>query len=335
MYTFSEMLGYITLFSFSFDAFNELLGNAVVNITAGILLTHMFRLVFKRYNWIKLPITSLVIRCTLAIAGLTVITAALNIPMDGEIINTEKVNWIIRDLSYLINLAQPLLIWVLIYVVYSFVSEQQRQVIERMQLESSVKESEAKILRAQMNPHFIFNALNSIRALVSEEPKKAISGVTQLSNILRSSLVADRQTTVTLKEELKTIEDYLALEKVRYEERLQSKIQIEPEAYNFQVPPMMLQTLVENAIKHGVQKANRWGFIEISAKVQTNKLYLKVRNTGTLSSADVMDKSSGFGVENTIKRLKLLFGNDASFNLYQENEHTVCADIEIPKYNTL
>lgn len=329
LYTLSEIFSYFSLFSFSFDEFNGLIGNAVVNIFSGIMLTHGFRLIFKKYNWIKAPITQLILRCSVVIFVITFVLAAINIPMDADIINTEKVNWALRDITYLLNLSKPVLIWVLIYVFYSYITERQNDLVERLQIESSAKETEAKVLRAQMNPHFMFNALNSIRALISEDPKKAITGVTQLSNILRSSLVADRRTTVTVKEELKTIEDYLALEKVRYEERLQSKKVIDPASLNVHIPPMMIQTLVENAIKHGVQKATRWGFIEIVTKVMGDILYIKIRNTGQLK--DDTKSVSGYGLSNTKRRLQLLYGSKAKMRVFQENHLTVCAEIALPK----
>ncbi|AWV98978.1 sensor histidine kinase [Arcticibacterium luteifluviistationis] len=330
LYFFSDLLNYFTIFSFDFDEFNKLIGNLIVNVAAGISLTHIFRIIFKRYHWIKLPVTQLIIRCAAVVAIITFVLAAINIPMDRDIINTEKMNWALRDISYLINLTKPVLIWVLLYVFYNVANLRKNDAVERVQLESSIKETEAKILRAQMNPHFIFNALNSIRALITEDPKKAMSGITQLSNLLRSSLVSHRRTTVSLKEEIKTIQDYLSLEKIRYEERLQIKWDIAKETEGIQVPPMMLQTLVENAIKHGVQKALRWGFIEISSHLEGQTLLIIIRNTGKLEGTDSKSSSGGFGLENTKRRLHLLYGNKSEFRIFQENHLTVNAEIRIP-----
>jgi sensor histidine kinase YesM len=332
VYSTTELTGYFAVFSFSASEFESLFGNAVANTFAGITLTHSFKLIFKRYQWIKLPIVGLVARSLIGFILMTTLMAALNIPLDNTLINTSAMNWAMRDLIYLIAQGKPLLIWVLIYVFYHYTDERKNDEIERIKLQSLIRETESKVLRAQMNPHFMFNALNSIRALVLENPERAQEGITQLSNILRSSLIADRRKTVTLKEELRTVEDYLALEKVRYEERLQIKWDIAPETLSIQVPPMMLQTLVENAIKHGVQKALRWGYIDISAKISTNKqqLHLFIRNTGTLIPPDMQTEGSGFGLLNTQQRLQLLFGTEAHFSIYQENELTVCAEIHIP-----
>lgn len=329
-YTFGELIGYFLFFTFNYNAFSRLVGNSIVSIFLGIVLTHLFRFLFKKYEWIKIPIGQLVIRSLASVVLMTFVMAAVNIPLDGQFINSDKANWALRDINYLITLSKPVLIWVLIYVFYSYTNERKNDAIDRIKLQSSIKETEAKVLRAQMNPHFMFNALNSIRALIFEDPERAQQGITQLSNILRSSLVADRRTTVTLKEELKTIADYLALEKVRYEERLQIKWDIDKRTLGLLVPPMMLQTLVENAIKHGVQKALRWGYVEIKTSLDAKNLIIRVRNTGELLSKTNNHEAGGFGLINTQQRLSLLYGDDASFEINQEDSITVCAEIQLP-----
>lgn len=329
LYFGNEVFAYTLQYGFE----NQLLFQAFANIILTIFLTHTFRYIVKRYNWITLPLPQLAIRVLLGVFIMTDLMVALNLPLDakytGQLISEEP----ILAIEYFINLSKPVMVWVLIYIFYHYSEEKRQREIEQLKLRTSIKETEAKVLKAQMNPHFMFNALNSIRALVYEEPTKAQQGITQLSNILRSSLIADRRTTISLKEELRTIEDYLALEKVRYEERLQSKWDIDENTLGIQVPPMMLQTLVENAIKHGVQKAIGWGFVEINTSIVEDKLYIKIRNTGQLHSTDSDSESGGFGLKNTAQRLDILYGTDASFKIYQEDNLTVCAEIVIPTGN--
>ncbi|MBA4849146.1 sensor histidine kinase [Emticicia sp. BO119] len=326
LYNINEIFQYTLQFGYD----SSMISNALANTVLSIILTHLFRLVVKRFNWGVLHLPQLAIRVGLSVFAMTVILVALNVPLDvkyvGELLNEKPV----LVIEYFINLAKPILVWALIYMFYNYSEERRQREVEEIKLKSSIKETEAKVLRAQMNPHFMFNALNSIRALVLEDPTRAQQGITQLSNILRSSLLADRRKTVALKEELRTIEDYLALEKVRYEERLQMKWDIAPETQNIQVPPMMLQTLVENAIKHGVQKAINWGFVEINTSITDNKLYIKIRNTGQLQGTESKSESGGFGLKNTAQRLDLLYGSEASFKIYQEDSLTVCAEIMIP-----
>jgi two-component system LytT family sensor kinase len=330
LYTLFGLSDYLLIFNLNYEEIELLILNSIINIMVGISLTHFFRVIFKQYNWIKLSIPQLILRSAVGVLVITSLLTAVNISLDESIIDTSQMNWIIKDLLYIINLSKPVLIWVLIYIFYAYSNERRIDAIEKIKLQSSIEESEAKILRAQINPHFMFNALNSIRALVIEEPSKAQKGITQLSNILRSALVADRKTTISLKEELKTIEDYLELEKVRYEERLQIKWEVDTNTLPIQVPPMMLQTLVENAIKHGVQKASRWGFVEINTTKIGNEILIKIRNTGVLKKTENNNIDGGFGLKNTEKRLKLLYGNKAEFEIFQEDKQVVTAQIKIP-----
>jgi two-component system, LytTR family, sensor kinase len=330
LYSMSEFISYFLMFNFNYEELNELISHSTINILVGVSLTHFFRIVFKTYNWIKLSIPVLILRSILAIFIITFFLAAVNISLDENVIDTSKVNWILKDISYIINLSKPVLIWILVYIFFAYTNERRKDAIERIKLQTSIETSEAKILRAQINPHFMFNALNSIRALILEDPAKAQKGITQLSNILRSSLVADRKTTISLREELKTVEDYLELEKVRYEERLQIKWDVDNDTLHVQVPPMMLQTLVENAIKHGVQKSPTWGFVDINTSQKENELFIKIRNTGILKNTQNSKEDGGFGLINTEKRLKLLYGTGATFDIYQEDEQVVCALIKLP-----
>lgn len=308
------------------------LTNSVVYILSGISLTHVFKLFFDYYNWIKLPVDQLILRCFFGVLLITSLFSAINITLFDDLLGDRVLtfNALFKDFAFVINFSKPIIIWVLLYIFFSYTIELQKNNIERIKMKSSIESSEAKILKAQINPHFMFNALNSIRALITEDPAKAQTGITQLSNILRSSLVADRKLTVPLKEEMKTVEDYLGLEKVRYESRLQTVIEISPDTLHVEVPPAMLQTLVENAIKHGVQKDPRWGFIEIKSQTHDKMLELSIRNTGHLSTDNRLNDHSGFGLENTRRRLKLIYGDEASFRIFQEDNQTVNALIKIP-----
>jgi sensor histidine kinase YesM len=122
---------------------------------------------------------------------------------------------------------------------------------------SSVKEAELRALKSQVNPHFIFNSLNSLRALIDEDPARARMAVTQLANLLRYSLQSGQLETVPFEDELDVVNDYLALEQVRHEERLRLRLDIAPEALQLPIPPMLLQTLVENAVKYGISPRPR------------------------------------------------------------------------------
>jgi two-component system, LytTR family, sensor kinase len=305
----------------------------LANILLGISLTHLYRLTIKRWNWVRLPFFKLAPRVIASVFGLAFIMSLVNFPLDLELITDLRMSTVSAFIAYMVDWIKTMTTWILSYTAYHYVERTRDAEIEKILLQTSIRETEAKVLRSQMNPHFMFNALNSIRALVYENPQKAQQSITQLSNLLRNSLLADRRKTVELREEIKTVQDYLALEKIRYEDRLNCRLSIDPQASYWQVPPMMLQTLVENAIKHGVSKAVRGGFVELSGHIETSpagrdQLHIRIRNTGTLSSKTA---SGGYGLQNTTQRLNLLYGPDAQFSIDQESPGIVTADMLIPQ----
>jgi LytS/YehU family sensor histidine kinase len=200
-----------------------------------------------------------------------------------------------------------------------------------LKYEAAIFEIELNQLKSQLNPHFIFNALNSIRALVDEDPDKSKTAITQLSNILRNSLVVNRRKLIDLKDEIKTVMDYLALESVRFEERLSVFYNIDPATTSCQVPPLMLQTLVENGIKHGISKLTYGGQIRISARInEDNNLEIEIRNSGQFSG-NGSSGTTGLGIENTRRRLDLLYGSRSQFQIRNEDDATVLTRIIIPQ----
>lgn len=221
-----------------------------------------------------------------------------------------------------------LFIWNCIYFMYHYVAKSRKQQMDTLQLEALVKELELKTIKAHINPHFIFNALNSIRALIDENPVRARTAVTELSNILRSSLNAEKGETVSLGEELKIVKDYLALENMRFEDRLKVVYEIDDDTLGQQVPPMMLQTLVENAIKHGISKQIKGGIVRIISDFHANFHELAVQNTGHLNGHS---SSRGFGLSSTQDRLSLLYGEKAKFEIRQVNADLVEAKVSIPQ----
>ena len=223
----------------------------------------------------------------------------------------------------------PLIIfflWSVLYFIYNYFERYNKS----LKLEASVKEIELNNLKSQLNPHFIFNALNSIRALVDENPAKSKHAINLLSNILRNSLVTEKKELTRFEDELKVVKDYLGLESIRFEERLKTEFDIDPDSHPFMVPPLMIQTLVENGIKHGISKLTEGGIIQISAKIDSDYLKIHIRNSGQLQLNGARTKLPGLGIENTKQRLKLIYGKDASFRILSENNNFVLTEIIIP-----
>ncbi|MBI3884057.1 MAG: histidine kinase [Sphingobacteriales bacterium] len=238
--------------------------------------------------------------------------------------------WKHDDGADLLGIYQTLMlisIWLLIYIVYHYVEKNRNDQLDRLRLETTVKDLELKTIKSHINPHFIFNSLNSIRALVDENPERARKAITELSNILRSSLQASKSETVSFEKELNIVKDYLALEHMRFEERLQIVFDIDEKTLKLHVPPMMLQTLVENAIKHGLSKRVEGGLLKVTALFKNGILELIVQNSGQM---DTVIKKEGFGIKSTEERLNLLYHGKASFEIKNLDHTIVQSRVRIP-----
>lgn len=217
-------------------------------------------------------------------------------------------------------------VWISVYILWHYIEFTNSEEINKVKLETLIKELELKTIKSQINPHFIFNALNSIRALVDEDPQRARQAITELSNILRSSIQVDKIEVASLEKELAIVKDYLALEYIRFADRLKIVYEINDDTLHNQLPPMMLQTLVENAIKHGLGKHPGDCVIKIVSKFENNKHILLVSNTGQLQIAD----KDGFGLQSTRERLNILYRGEALFEIYQCEPTQVTAKLVIP-----
>lgn len=302
---------------------------SLANIAIAILLTHQYKLITKEFAWQDLPLFTMLRNHFAALVSMATCLVALNLPVDqyllGENFEVQISPFIV--IQYLFNFMKPLAIWMLIYFFFQYSKKQVGMEREKNQLERAIQETEGKVLRAQMNPHFVFNALNSIRALITEDPAKAKKGINQLSKLLRSSLLTERKKTISIAEELETILDYLNLEKIRYEERLTWKIEVAKEIQQAQIPPMLLQTLVENAIKHGISHSSKEGLIQIKGEKIADHLFFQVINPGNLK---LRGDSTGIGLLNSQNRLSLLFGETAYMEVKPLDKNRIVASVKIP-----
>jgi two-component system, LytTR family, sensor kinase len=296
----------------------------------GIGLTHLFRSIIKKHDWTSLTLKKIIPRVILSslIIGSVMYASAFSANIIFNIFEIEKFNWV-TPLVGVFNLSSVILLWALIYFSVHYFENYKKAEIESLIWEAAVKDFELKTLKSQLNPHFMFNALNSIRALIEEDPASAKTAITKLSNILRYSLKIERNETVPLEDEIQTVADYLALESVRFEERLKYMINIEPGSSRIEIPPMMIQTLVENGIKHGISKRTEGGKIWINSKIINSNLKIEIKNSGRIDH-EALRHSQGFGISNTKHRLSLLYGEKAAFTISNESEGNVIAELVIP-----
>lgn len=299
----------------------------------GVLITHVMRL---NIHWLKVLDKPLIAQI-FYLVGLTIIfavffgvfTEAVDYLIGYNPDKLQKYSKMQRLFFSSFNAMWLLLVWNMIYYIYHYVERSRKQELDKLKLEATVKALELKTIKSHINPHFIFNALNSIRALVDENPERARRAITELSNILRSSMQAEKMETVPLKQELDIVKDYLALEHMRFEERLKIEMDIDEDTLNQPIPPMMLQTLVENAIKHGISRQINGGIVKIISDFKENHHELIVQNSGTLNGF-ASSNHEGFGIKSTQDRLNLLYQGKAKFQIRDFGEGMVESKIIMP-----
>lgn len=300
--------------------------NQIGMVICGIGLTHLMRLVILRLDWLEFSLDKLLIRIPVLVALCAVL---LTLVRGFLIINFHLGRGEEQLFSLWRFIGSSLLIttWTLIYFVGHYFQKEQQFQLDKLQLESVVKDLELRTIKSQLNPHFLFNSLNSIRALVDENPERARTAVTELSNILRGAMQVEKLEIVSLQKELRIIKDYLALEHIRFEERLKVNYQIDENTLDLPVPPMMLQTLVENAIKHGISHSIQGGSLTIISRISDLDHEIVIQNSGQLKTNI---NHQGFGLQSTRQRLKLMYKNKALFAIHNLNDHIVEATVKIP-----
>ncbi len=292
-----------------------------------IALTELFRREILRRGWLNANAGSVLGR--LALGAVTVGSIQAFLVMAISLALEPSPDTFVRDpaamLALWLGVVGATSVWTILYVA---LTAQRRSKEKEVHLQLAVSEAELRALEAQINPHFLFNCLNSIRGLVVENPGLAQDMITRFANILRYNLHRDMRHTVPLASEVEVVLDYLALESVRLEERLRINMTIEPAAAEVPIPPMLLQSLVENAVKHGIAPLAAGGDLVISARLDGDTLRLEVGNPGRVTEA--RPDGAGVGLANTRERLRILYGSRASLRLENRGDR-VTATALVPR----
>jgi hypothetical protein len=212
--------------------------------------------------------------------------------------------------------------------IYVGITRNRRAQLREIELKLTLRQAELRALQAQVNPHFLFNSLNTIRGMISEDAPRAQHMITLLAGLLRRSLQATDAQTVPLSEEMGAVADYLELERTRFEERLRVSLDIEPAASDCAVPVMLVQTLVENAMRHGISRLPAGGAVHVRCGAEFETVVVKVENTGSLRPPD--PASIHTGLANARERLRLIYGERASLNL-SDQDNLVTATVVLPR----
>jgi signal transduction histidine kinase len=219
------------------------------------------------------------------------------------------------------------LVWSVFYMSVIALRRANRFEAEALRLEIGAKDAELRALQAQVNPHFFFNSMNSVRALVYEDQNAAAQMIDQLASVMRYALQSGQNDTVPLSAEIEAVQAYLAIEKIRFEERMQVSVDIGIGLERVRIPPMALQTLVENAVKYGVESSPTGSEIRVRARRMDNGMvHIEIANLGAILP---FANSTKVGLVNTRKRLALALGSRANLEL-TENNGWVRATMTLP-----
>ena len=227
--------------------------------------------------------------------------------------------------------------WVAFYVGIKYYRQLQQQTRQALAANAMAHQAQLKMLRYQLNPHFLFNTLNAISTLVLDRQNEQANRMVQgLGGFLRHSLDSDPMQRVTLKQELDALNLYLGIEKVRFEERLGVETHIEPGCYSALLPSMLLQPLVENAIKHAISHRVSGGRLVISAQRRDDRLWLSVADNGpgeqagTAGVRPANGQGTGTGLSNTRERLRVLYGDRQSVEVGREASGGIEVRLSLP-----
>ena len=325
-----------TLVRSFFRGFNVADLTIIIPLIFGFIATIGIRGVFYRFDFFKknlhqviLPIIIISIITTILVVGLGslfVKIVLIIIPELREFIpDVYKVENLI---SNSLNFEIIILSWISLYFGIQYFIKAKNTKIEQLKLKAALQDAQLNILRGQLNPHFMFNSLNNIRALMLEDVYKSRDMITNLSELLRYILNSSKIEKVTLKDELEVVNKFLELVSIQFEEKLTYKINYEEKVLDLLLPPMMIQILVENAVKHGVEKLKFGGEIIINI-IENDLLNIDVINTGEITKEENKN-SINIGLNNIKERLKLLYGNNMNFDLISKNGF-VTASIKLPK----
>lgn len=295
----------------------------ISSFTIGVLLIYSFLLpIFKKVRELKIGLQiPLFIIHGLLYTTIYIIFIFFQIALWSDNLNLNSFSETIKTFfsTDFHNIAKNYIFLMAIYIAVEYVNKREIALLKQRELESQLKESKLQALESKLHPHFLFNALNGITALVNENPEKAEKAIVELSDLLRFTLEVDLQSGILLKEELLLLEKYISIEKMRFEDQLEIEIwsDVKFNSSSKTVPPLILQPIIENAIIHGFKEIEHP--LKISIQVHQDKITI-INNGAPLHS----DKKNGIGLTIVQQRLRHHFGDEVKLSLKQTDGNVVC-----------
>lgn len=297
---------YVVTKRFPFDRRDTILISFAVHLTACVLLAGIHSNIYSLVAW------------------------AFNISFYGS---SPTIATMFQDFLFFGNFFLGILLYALIVIIiqaYLFFEKQQLEAMRNVEMQTELAGAQLAALKMQLQPHFLFNALHSISSLNLINPAKANQMIARLGEFLRLTLERSDEQTVTLSEELEFLRYYLEIEQIRFSDRLTVEFDVEDEISAAQVPHLILQPLVENAVKHGIAPFARHGKIEITARKIDARLVLQVSNDGAEKMVKTEPTRGGTGLKNISSRLKRIYDKDFTFELLAKDGGGMTAKMEIP-----
>lgn len=294
----------------------------------GLIVSHFYKVMFIKVEVFEKSLSRIWIRAFFDVMMITsIMVILLYLPyLVADFSNISKSEFWIGFFGQIMNLGRYAIVWIIIYYLYHILKKNSEITEQKLLLENVAKSAELELLKNQLNPHFLFNALNSIKALVLIDQDKARDAIIKLSELLRFTLNYEKAPLIALNEEINEVIKYLELEQIRFGKRLDVHISLEEETLDLKVPPAMVLTLAENAIKHGITQLPEGGGIWIQSKLRGKNLTIEIINSGQLKSTFNL----GIGLKNLQLRLQSLFSDKASFFLDEFSDAKVVARITYP-----
>jgi len=339
VYTVVRIVGAVTVFGLPWI---KVTLELVTLSAVGLGLSHALRHYVQRHHWNALSIPQLTKR--IAVAGF-ILGAPLGIATQlTDVAALQDLAPVLRQYApglsiylsvpiqyvhQIVNWALLYMLWMAIYFTAVGLREYRSARLTQSELVRALQLAELRLLKSQLNPHFLFNALNTVRSLIADNPSRAQSAVTRLANTLRYTLSSRHDELATFAQELDIVTDYLELESMRFEDRLRIEKNVPANAASVHIPVMLLQTLVENAIKHGIAEVPSGGLLRISAVLENQMLKVEIENPRP--PAPILAAGEGVGLRNARDRLRLLFGTRATLDLDLSKPTVATARLHVPQ----
>lgn len=297
----------------------------------GIVTTHFYKIYFIPPTTFSKPMKTIWIKALLDIVLISflmlVLARIIPIITGDQTLFTKSLSEILASIGpQYLNIARYILVWIIIYYLFHLLQRRNEILQEKLETEIYAKTTELELLKSQLNPSFLFNALSSIKALVLKNQDKARESIVQLSELLRYSLNYDKNSLVPLGEELQELKKYIALESIRLGQNLSYSIEIKEEQFNTLIPTASLINLIEYAIKHGIETLENGGTIVLTSitkqKTLTFQLVADSQSPDHLSSVKLL--------ENLDLRLSKIYGESAELQFLRSNPMKIILNLSIP-----